>query len=85
MSAFDFENGHIPVAYNAAGVTPSDSSDLPKTAFGLYVGQTGDVKITTLQGLVVTFEQLASGVIHPIAARRVWASGTSATGIVAVW
>jgi hypothetical protein len=33
----------------------------------------------------VTFTGLAAGVIHPIAAKRVYATGTGATGIVGVY
>lgn len=74
------------VAKDGMAITPSDSTDLmmsPTT--GLYVGVTGDVKVTLYSGAVITLTSLASGIIHPIAVRRVWATGTSATNILAVY
>lgn len=73
-----------PAQY-AAGVTPSDSTDLAMTTRGLYVGAAGDVKITLAGGDTVTLSGLASGVVHPLRVTRVWSTDTTATGIVAVW
>jgi hypothetical protein len=74
------------VATDALAVTPSDSTDLARySTTGLYVGVTGDVKVTLNDGSTVTFTSLASGIIHPIAVKRVWATGTTATNIMAVY
>lgn len=71
-------------AENALNVTPNDSTDLASTSVGIYVGVSGDLKVTLKGGAVITFIGLSSGVIHPIAATRIWATGTTATNIVAV-
>jgi hypothetical protein len=71
-------------AINASAVTPSDSTDLTDTSRGLYVGVSGDVKVTMAGGAAVTFVGLAAGVIHPIRASRVWSTGTTATSIIAI-
>lgn len=73
---------------NAAAITPSNTVDLDEYTRGIYVGVTGDLKVD-MPGdegdASVTFVGLAAGVIHPIVASRIYATGTSATSIVAVW
>lgn len=68
---------------SAAEVTPSDSDDLTVTARAIYVGTSGDVKLTTANGQTATFVN-AYGIL-PVTADRVWATGTTATNIVALW
>ena len=70
-------------ARRAEAVTPSDSDDLPNFSRALYVGGAGDLEVTTVGGDTVTLTA-ASGLL-PICVSRVRASGTSATGIVALW
>lgn len=70
-------------AFAAYEVTPSDSVDLTNPCYGLYVGVTGNVKVTHWNGVAVTYTNVAVG-WHPIAATRVWSTGTTASGIVAV-
>ena len=73
-------------AKNAYPVTPNDNADLPNgVTAGLYVGNAGKVKVTLEGGTTVTFMNLASGAIHPIAAKRVWATDTDADNILAVY
>jgi hypothetical protein len=71
-------------ARNAAPVTPDDNSDLPAAARSLYVGVTGDVRITTVGGDMVTFTGVPSGIL-PVRTARVHATGTTAAGIIAIW
>lgn len=72
-------------ATRAAAVMPSNTAELDMDSRGLYVGVTGDVKVTTVEGDTVTFKALAAGVVHAIAVKRVFSTGTTATDIVAVW
>jgi len=72
-------------AVHAFSVTPNDSVDLTYVTRGLYVGASGDVKVTVHGGEAVTFVDLAAGVIHPLRVTRVWSTGTAATGIVGVY
>lgn len=82
-------NGGVNVQSNAQGavvVTPNDSADLTTVPTkGIYVGVTGDLKVTLNDGSTVTFTSLSSGVIHPLSVKRVWATGTTATSILAVY
>lgn len=71
---------------SAVAVTPSDTVDLVGgNTFGLYVGATGDVKAVLPDGVAVTFVDLAAGVVHPLCVKRVFATGTAATSIVACY
>lgn len=63
-------------------ITPSDSVDLVQVCRGVYVGTAGDLKVTMPWGGTLTFKNLAAGMIHPIAAKRVFATGTAATDII---
>jgi len=73
-------------AVNAFSVTPNDSADLANSTRGIYVGVSGDIKIDTVGGdSAVTFVGLAAGIIHPIRAKRIYATDTTATSIVGVY
>lgn len=73
-------------ALKAFEITPSDSADLPSITRGLYVGVSGDVKVTMAgNGGTVVFVGLAAGMIHPLRVQRVFANGTDATNIVGVY
>ena len=80
-----YREGLSDVADNAAAVTPNDSSDLSTTARALYIGTGGDLKVTLVGSGTVTFSSYPSGTWMPLRVQRVFASGTTATGIVAVW
>lgn len=69
---------------DAAAVTPSDSADLPQFSV-IYVGGAGNVKVTTAQGSAVTFSGVNAGTVIPVRVRRVWATGTTATLLTAVF
>lgn len=74
----------------AVSVTPSDTVNLTMpsgTSFtkGIYVGVAGDLKVDMADGSTITFTNLASGVVHPLSVKRVYAAGTTATGIVGVY
>ena len=66
----------------ASAVTPNDSTDLSEVTLALYVGTAGAAKLTLMDGSIVTYAALAAG-RHPLRVKRVWATGTTATGIVA--
>jgi len=73
-------------AKGAVAITTNDSTDLGRgVARGLYVAVSGDVKVTMENGDVVTYTALAGGVVHPFYVKRVWATGTTATGLVALY
>ena len=77
--------GWTAPGYDAAAVTPNDSTDLSKPARALYIGGAGDVKLNTEAGTTVTFTGLAAGSVLPVRATRVHSTDTTATNIVAIY
>lgn len=69
---------------DAVAVTPSDTVNLTNPSV-IYVGITGNVKVTTAQGSDVTFVGVPSGAVIPVQVIRVWNNGTSATNMVAIY
>lgn len=65
----------------AFAITPNDSTDLAEVTLNLYIGTAGALKATMFDGSVVTYANLTAG-RHPLRVKRVWATGTAATGIV---
>ena len=49
---------------------------------GIYVGVGGDIKVTTVDGDTVTFVAVPQGVILPVRAKRIFATGTTAASLV---
>jgi hypothetical protein len=88
MAAFDFyiANGSEPgpTANDAAVVTPSDSTDLAFVTRWIRANVAGTIKLTTKNGSTVTLN-FAAGETRAIRASRIWATGTTATGIEALW
>lgn len=66
---------------NASGVTPDDAADLAITTRALYVGTSGNLRVTLASGDIVTFANVGAG-WHPLRVSRVWATGTAASDIV---
>lgn len=73
--------------WRAAIVAPDDANDLTVAARAIALGAAGDLKVTTYGGDILTIPSgaLVAGVLHPIMIRRVWATGTTATGLVVFW
>ena len=64
-------------------ITPDDNADIAGGSLrGFYVAVAGNVKVTMRDGSIVTWPALAAGAPHPIEAKRIWSTGTTATGIV---
>ncbi len=75
-------------AFDAYVVTPSDTTDLPNgTCKAIYIGDdaAADVEVMMQGGQTVVFANLASGVLHMIAAKRILSGNTSATDILALY
>jgi len=80
-----FARGLSEPARSAFSVTPNDSVDVSYVTRGLYVGATGDIKVTMADGDTVTLNSIAAGIVHPLRVSRVWSTGTTATGIVGIY
>lgn len=79
-------------AGRAAAVTPSNTVDIPSVSGGtsnngcvLYVGGAGNLTVDTVGGDAVTFVAVPAGSFIPVQVTRVYATGTTATSIVALW
>lgn len=72
-------------AQRHAAVTTSDTVDLPEVARALYVGTGGDIVVVTRDGVAVTYKNFPSGGYLSTNVRRVNATTTTATDIVALY
>jgi hypothetical protein len=81
-------------AFNAQVVTPNDSQNLVLSGSSivgidngacLFIGTGGNVTITTIGGQTVTLTNLADGVFSPIQVKKVFATGTTASDILALY
>lgn len=69
--------------YNAYTPTQSDAMDDPDGPFSaLWVGGTGNVKVTAVGGTVAVFTAVPAGTYLSIRIRRVWSTGTTATNMI---
>ena len=67
-------------AQDAFAVTKSDATVIRAEA--LYVGTGGNVAVITRKGTTITFTNVPSGTILPIACTKVMSTNTTASGIV---
>jgi hypothetical protein len=71
-------------AHNLYPVTPNDNADLPVWASALYVGVGGTLRVDTVGGQTDVPVVAPDGIILPFGVRRVRATGTTATSILAL-
>lgn len=71
---------YMGASRDAASVTPSDSADLANYSQAIRANTSGTIKITTAADNPVTLNFLA-GETRYIIAKRIWATGTTCTGI----
>jgi len=66
-------------------VTPHNSTDFDNLARALYIGGSGNVVAVGHDNVAVTFVGVPAGTVLPIRCRRVNATSTTATSIVALF
>lgn len=73
--------------YDGLAVTPSDANDLPGgITVGLLVsGNAGNIAVNLATGGTATLTGLSAGQILDIEVSRVLSTGTTATGVVALY
>lgn len=71
--------------HQALAVVPNDANDLVNACRGLIVNGAGTVKVTLLDDTVPVTLTLQAGIDYRLMISRVWATGTTATGIVALY
>jgi hypothetical protein len=81
----DFPTTLSTPARDAAAITPSDSVDLTVVPRAIYVGVTGSVAAVMAGGQTVMLQNVAAGSLLPIRVGRINATGTTASGLVALW
>ncbi len=69
---------------NGFAVVPDDGADLPVVTRCLNVATTGTVRVTLAEGATLDLT-IAAGLQFSCRARRVHATGTTATGIVGLY
>jgi hypothetical protein len=79
-AAADFNS----VQWSAADVTPNDAADLPRVAARIHCLVAGAIRVTASGGGTVTLAGVP-GTALPVLVDRVFATATTATGIVAVY
>ncbi len=73
-------------AGSAEAVTPDNDTDLTAVTRGLYVGGAGNVRvILDRDSSTVDFVGVVAGSVLPLRIKRVHATGTTATSIVALY
>ena len=72
-------------ASNAVLVSPNDSTDLTYVTRAVYVGTTGNMKVTMQDSGTVLFTGIAAGTTLPIRVTRIWSTTTTASTILALW
>ena len=71
-------------------ITPSDSVDLVRNAAGefpasIYAGVAGNISVVGADGESAVFQNVPAGYPLPIRARRINATGTTATGLIGIY
>jgi hypothetical protein len=74
-----------PSYQNAAAVTPHDTNELTIYSRALYIGGAGNAVVQMVDGTQVTLTGLLVGTVYPVAVKKVLATSTTATNIVALW
>lgn len=69
---------------SAAAVTPDNTNELSYMTRALVIGTAGALKVTMHDGTDVTFASVPAGLL-PIRVKRVFATGTVASNITALW
>ena len=74
-----------PSSYRALFVTPSDSVNLPSPAVGFAATGAGNVSVQLDGGGTAVFTGLSAGQIVDLHVTRILATGTTATGVTALY
>ncbi len=76
--------GKTEPAHDMAAVVASDTVYIDPTR-GLFIGGAGNLKAVTAAGSTVTLTGVAAGSILPVSVKRIFATGTTASDIVALY
>jgi hypothetical protein len=71
-------------ASRAAAVTLHDTNTIENTR-AVFVGGAGNLKVTMYDGQDVTFTGVGAGTFLPIQVTKIWATGSTATSVLALY
>jgi len=63
-------------------ITPDDTGSLTEVTRAIYVGQTGNLRVETMEEADLTFENIPGGTMLALRVRRVLSSGTTASALL---
>jgi hypothetical protein len=72
-------------ARRASTVVPSNTVVYEQPTRGVYVGTAGNIAVDMVSGGTVTFFNVLAGTLLPIQVDRIYATGTTATNLVALY
>ena len=72
----------IATCRGASDVEPFDDQPLLRVISYLFIGQNGDLTLTTADNEKVTLKNVPSGLLLPLQIKQVWRSGTSAGALI---
>lgn len=81
----DYPTNLTAPARDAVIITPNDTIDLAVMPRAIYVGQSGNISVRFSAGQTVLFTNAQAGSFLPVRATGINATGTTATGLVALW
>ncbi|MFO1175770.1 MAG: hypothetical protein U1E48_11320 [Paracoccaceae bacterium] len=81
----DYPTSLTAPARDAVVIVPSDTVDLTFVPRAIYVGQSGAVSARMANGGSVTFANAQAGSFLPLRVAGINATGTTATGLIALW
>lgn len=73
------------ITADGAAIVTHDTNELPSYSRQIYCGGAGDIKLITVGGTTLTFKAVPVGTLLPVRAKLVFATGTTATNLVAIW
>ena len=79
-----YDRDHVGPFFGAAAVTLHDTNELANYTRGVWVGGAGNLKVTMIDGTVVTFSGIPAGTFLPIQAKILWSAGSTATLVLAL-
>jgi len=80
-----YQTGLTSPAEDAFAITPHDTNNLANFTRAIWVGGTGDVKVDMVGSGTVTYASVPPGYMLAVRASRVYATGTTATALIAVY
>ena len=72
---------HSP-ASDAFSITPDDNIALPHITRAIYIGGPGTIHVVMQSDIEISFAGLPAGMVLPIRAKKIKATGTDATDLV---